>query len=516
MSENLPKIFITGASGFIGQYLLEAIKDHFKIFALARRIPKSNDINGHPNITWLQADIGVAASLTKAIEVIKNSGGCDYVIHLAGYYDFNYDENPEYYHTNVLGTQNVLEQVKDLGIKRFIFASSVAACEFPKKGTRLNEKSLADARFAYAWTKREGEKMVKGYSKLFPCCIVRFAAVFSDWCEYGPFYIFLHTWLTRNWKSRILGGKGESAITYIHVNCLINLLLSVIKKTDEIDNYDVFIVSPEEPVTHNTLFKLATKYYYGKSKRPIHIPKFLATLGVYAMDLMGRMIGKRPFERPWMMQYVDKQLRVDANYTSNKLEWTPTKRYMIERRLMFMIEHMKSYPYEWQKRNIKALKFMPLTPNFIIYEALDISREKIINKFLDEVYDGKNLGKFENYQKLPRINFNKDTITVYQFLSVSVRTKDRMSMLAYAREIAKVRSSMNFKKEEVLSVMDLLSETIHDKLISLPGLYGMEQQIYDEITLTFQLMNDEIEGMFEQIEIEKTRDFSLPGKSTIP
>lgn len=507
MSDKLPKIFITGASGFIGQYLLEAIKDHFKIFALSRRIPKNIQITDHPNIVWLQADVGEESSLKKAVDKIKESGSLDYVIHLAGYYDFNYDENPEYYHTNVLGTKNVLESVKDFGIKRFIFASSVAACEFPAKGQRLTETSPADAKFAYAWTKRKGEEMTEQYSKLFPCCVVRFAAVFSDWCEYGPLYVFLHTWLRRNWKSRIIGGKGNSAITYIHVNCLINLLLTVINKTEVIKNFDVFNVSTEDPVTHNSLFKLSTKYFYGKSKTPIHIPKPIAAFGVYCMDLLGRITGKRPFEKPWMMRYVDKQLNVDTSYTTNELGWKPTNRYLLERRIIFMIEHMKSYPYEWQKRNIKALKFVRITPNFIIYEALDSIREVIINKFLDEVYDPSNADKYKNYQRLPRVAFNKDTITVYQFLSVSIRTKDRMSMLAYAKEIAKIRSSMKFEKEEVISVMNLLSKTIHDKLVSQPGLYGMEQQIYDEITLTFQLMNDEIEGAFEQIELERSNIF---------
>lgn len=509
MKENLPKIFITGASGFIGHNLLEVIKDHFKIFALSRRVPKNKELTSHPNITWLQADVGAEDSLRRAVDKIKEEGGVDYVIHLAGYYDFNYDENPEYYHTNVLGTKNILELLKEFDIKRFIFASSVAACEFPSKGKILDETSPANAKFAYAWTKREGEKMVKEYSQYFPCCVVRFAAVFSDWCEYGPLYIFLHTWLTRNWKSRILGGKGESAITYIHVNCLINLLLAVIQKTEEIEDFDLFIVSPQNPVTHNNLFKLATRYFYGKSKSPIHMPKIAAAFGVYSMDILGRIFGKRPFERPWMLKYIDKQLKFDTTYTNQKLGWKPTHRYKIERRLIFMIEHMKSYPYEWQKRNIKALKFIPISSNFIIYEALDSSRDKIISKFLSTIYDANNNDRFSNYQQLDRLALSKDTITVYQFLSVSVRTKDRMSMITYAKEIAKMRSSMGFTKEEVLNVMNLLSEIIHDVLILLPGLYGMEQQIYDEITLTFQLMNDEIEGMFEQIEMEKAGAFSI-------
>ena len=46
---------------------------------------------------------------------------------------------------------------------------------------------------------------------------VRFAAMFSDYCEYPPLYKFLETWLSPVWNQRILGGRGRSAIPYLHV-----------------------------------------------------------------------------------------------------------------------------------------------------------------------------------------------------------------------------------------------------------------------------------------------------------
>jgi nucleoside-diphosphate-sugar epimerase len=119
-----------------------------------------------------------------------------------------------------------------LRIKRLIFASSLAACSFPAKGKMINEKSKADADYAYARTKRQGEEMLKEYSRYFNCTIVRFAAIFSDWCEYAPLYKFLATWISNKWDSRIIGGKGNSAISYLHINDLICIILKIIEKTD--------------------------------------------------------------------------------------------------------------------------------------------------------------------------------------------------------------------------------------------------------------------------------------------
>ena len=262
----LPKILVTGASGFVGHYFLDLIKEHFLIYALERRIPQNSPLISHPNIVWMSADIGDVKSLNKARETIIDYGGADFVLHLAGYYDFNYDNNPEYERTNIQGTRNVLTIAKELKVKRFIFASSVAACEFPESGERISEETPPNADYEYARSKKAGEEMVKEFSKYFDTTVVRFAAVFSDWCEYGPLYIFLSTWLSKSWKARILGGKGKSAITYIHVNCLIDLLLKIIQQSHDLPNFDIYHASPENPLSHKELFLKATRYYYGKTE----------------------------------------------------------------------------------------------------------------------------------------------------------------------------------------------------------------------------------------------------------
>lgn len=497
-------ILVTGASGFIGQYFLDAIKNHFKVFALSRRLPTNTALTEHPNITWIQADISSEEAMQEAKKVMEEKGGISFILHLAGYYDFNYDLNPEYYRTNVVGTRNVLEIAKDMDIERFIFASSVAACKFPAKGEKLTEMSPPDADFEYARTKKKGEELTKEYSKYFNTTVTRFAAAFSDWCEYGPMYIFLNTWFSHSWKSRILGGNGESAITYIHVNCLIDLILKVIKLSKQLPEFDIYSVSTERPITHNELFHTATKYFYGKPRKPVHMPKSASYVGVVVMDFIGKLIGKRPFEKPWMMQYIDKQLFVDNQYTRETLGWIPTNRYNMQRRLLYMIEHMKSYPYEWKKRNLKAFKYIPLNPNYKIYHALEELRDKVVDEIRDYILGDKLLEHYHSYHDLDTTVLRKDILTVYQFLSVSVRSKDRVSALAYARQIAVLRYEQGFEAKEVIDAFNMTGEIIRKNLNKHPSLKGMEREIYDEISLTFQLMADEIEGTFEQITRERS------------
>ena len=500
MPARRPSILVTGASGFIGQHMLQATKNDFMIYALARRVPDEPTLIHQPNIVWIRADIAEQESLASALGLLRDRGGVDYVLHLAGFYDFNYDQNPEYERTNVLGTRNVLEQSRSLNIERFLFASSLAACEFPRNGQVLDERSPADALFAYARSKNKGEELVREHARHFKTATIRFAAVFSDWCEYGPLYNFLRTWLTRNLKARIVGGRGQSAITYIHIQCLISHLLLIMRRSRQLPDSDTFIASPENPLTHNELFALATKFFYGRSRAPVHVPKAIAYPGVLAMDGIGRLVGQRPFERPWMMRYVDRQLRVNTAYTRRVLGWTPTDRNRLERRLLFLIEHMKSYPFEWEKRNSKALKRFQMSPNARLYQALDSVRDEVVQKTLDTLDDVAQRAMFGEYQRLDRPTLRKDLITTFQFLSVSVRSRDRMSMLAYARQIAEMRSSQGVSQEAVRNALLAFGRITQETLLGRPELKGMEQEIYDEISLTFQLIVDEVEGTFELLE----------------
>ena len=234
------------------------------------------------------------------------------------------------------------------------------------------------------------------------------------------------------------------------------------------------------------------------------MPKQISFVGVVVMDFIGRLIGKRPFEKPWMIQYIDKQLNVDTKYTRDSLGWSPINRYGLQRRLLYMIEHMKSYPYEWEKRNLKAFKYIPMNPNYKIYHALEELRDIVVDDIRDYILDESRREEFNSYHELDRTVLRKDILIVYQFLSVSVRSKDRVSALAYARQIAQLRYEQNFNQMEVVEAFNVTGEIIRMHLNKHPGLKGMERAIYDEISLTFQLMADEIEGTFENISRERS------------
>ena len=76
---------VTGASGFIGRHFIIAVSGKFRLFCIARRSQKEVGIPYHKNIHWLQLDITNQKNLLNAFKYIKDHGGAEFFLHLAGF-----------------------------------------------------------------------------------------------------------------------------------------------------------------------------------------------------------------------------------------------------------------------------------------------------------------------------------------------------------------------------------------------------------------------------------------------
>ena len=501
MNERLPSIVVTGASGFIGRHFVIAVSEKLRLFCIARRSQKEVGIPYHDNIHWLQVDITNRKDLIDVFNYIKDQGGADYVLHLAGYYDFTLKENPAYEKINITGTRYILEMSKLLGIKRFIFSSSVAACKFPPHGKAITEESRADADFPYARSKRSAEKMIREYSEVFPCSIVRLAAVYSDWCEYPMLYLLLKHWLSRKkLMSRIVTGHGESAVPYVHIKDLIKLFLRIIEISDILPRLAIYNASPQGSVSHNELFEAATRYYYGHGFKPFRVSKFLAFLVLVIISFLGRLKSQKKLEQPWMADYIDKKLNVNATATYNALGWKPTPRYHILRRLLILTEKVTSHPNEWAFRNEILLQRVVYRKSITIYDILTELRESLVEKIVEEIMTPGNEQRFPNYRKMDPETLKWYITLNYQMVTATVRSRDRAIIPAYAREIAYKRHFDGFGAKEVRDVWLLIGNTMKESLLTRPELKDSKQSVDDYIILTSQLAADEFEDTYEILE----------------
>lgn len=490
-------IVLTGASGFVGRHLLEDLKADYRIFAIARRSQHDCGAPIHPNIAWMRVDIGDREGLARTFREVATAGGARFLVHLAAYYDFTGRDNPEYRRTNVEGTRNVLEAALASRIGGFIFASSVAACAFPRPEGPVDETTPPDGEHVYAWSKREGERLVRQFAALIPTRIARFGAIYSDWCEYPPLYVFLRTWLGSGPRSRVLGGRGEMAIPYIHVRDLVAFFRRLLVFPCDPGPTDVLVASTEGSTSLRRLFDLACQSYYGRRRTPLFVPALLARLGLLMLDLGGRAIRRPPFERPWMGSYIDRRLEVDNLRTRECLGWSPNPRFQIERRLPFLIERLKSEPFEWLARNTAVLTREPMRPDLRIYHALLEGEDQVVAalaKYLARPTEGPWTG----LARMDPAERDWYVRLLYRLLLNSVQNSNRMLLLNYLAMTARRRFELGFTGEELGQLLDRIGVEIRIWVAGRRDLAGLDRELHERITVPLELGKDELLDQYER------------------
>jgi nucleoside-diphosphate-sugar epimerase len=342
-----PRVIVTGATGLLGGALVRRLLGNGHVFALGRSAPAERRLPEGPGIDWFRADIARLDELAPVFGAIRERGGADVLVHLAAYYDLSLDESPEYERTNVRGTRNVLDLAATLGLRLLVFTSSVAACAFPAPGGCVDEATPADGDGPYSRSKRDGEELVREARERLPACIVRPGAVFSAWGEFPALDALLSAWCAGGIRGRLLGGRGDSAVPYVHVEDVADFFALLASRREPLEPAAVLIVSPDGATTHRELFGAATACLPGGPRRPVPVPRPVARLGIALRERLGRVTGRVPFERTWMAGYIDRQLVVHAARTRAQTGWSPDPRRGVLATVPEMVANLTQRPDEW-------------------------------------------------------------------------------------------------------------------------------------------------------------------------
>lgn len=129
------KVFVTGATGFVGYHVARAIAAEGADLRLLVR--KSSNLKNLEGITG-ETHVGNLAepeSLQAAI------AGCDAVVHVAADYRLWIPDPDAMYRANVDGTRELLRLTREAGVRRVVYTSSVATMHFFTDGTVSDEET---------------------------------------------------------------------------------------------------------------------------------------------------------------------------------------------------------------------------------------------------------------------------------------------------------------------------------------------------------------------------------------
>lgn len=178
----MKRILVTGASGFLGTYLLaDLAKLNVEVLAFSRYVRQSES----SKLTWIKADITDESSLLSP-EILEQLGTIDIIIHAAALYDLS-SGREELYRQNVIGTSNILHLVRLLpSIPHFAHISTIAIAgcsnlNFDENTFDVGQSFPDD----YASTKFAAEHMVRSANDIPSRSIYRLGIVVGSSIDGG-------------------------------------------------------------------------------------------------------------------------------------------------------------------------------------------------------------------------------------------------------------------------------------------------------------------------------------------
>ncbi|MFT5123961.1 MAG: NAD dependent epimerase/dehydratase [Kiritimatiellia bacterium] len=164
MSLSGKKVLVTGAGGFIGSHLAERLVAEG---AQVRALVHYNAVGswGWLDESPLRTEMEVmAGDITDALSVRQAVEGCDTVFHLAALIaiPYSYAAPASYIRTNIEGTMNVLNAVRDCGARRVLHTSTSevygTAIEVP-----ITENHPLQGQSPYSASKIGADKIAEAY-----------------------------------------------------------------------------------------------------------------------------------------------------------------------------------------------------------------------------------------------------------------------------------------------------------------------------------------------------------------
>jgi dihydroflavonol-4-reductase len=127
------KVFLTGATGFVGSHVAREVAGRgAELRLLVRKTSRTGNLEGIRGET-IVGDLREPEALRAAVS------GCDAVMHVAADYRLWVRDPEAMYAANVDGTRNLLQIAREQGVARFVYTSSVATMGFRSDGTIVDE-----------------------------------------------------------------------------------------------------------------------------------------------------------------------------------------------------------------------------------------------------------------------------------------------------------------------------------------------------------------------------------------
>lgn len=271
----MKKLFLTGASGFVGSHIVEAAKSKgWIVHAAIRKSSKTDDIAPFVD-EFLYPDF----ENIEELKAIFRSGRYDYIVHAAALTKSKSEEAMR--KVNVGYTDNLMEAAFDseIGVSRFVYVSSLAAIG-PigyNDNVDITEEHPYRPLTMYGRSKRDSEMNIKQKYADMPITVLRPTAV------YGPrerdLFILFET-LNKGLDPYI--GRNPQKLSFVYVKDLVDVILRACEIPQ--DSLDFYNISDGNVYSKYAMADIFRDTFHKKPFR-VHVPyrlvSFVARLSNY-------------------------------------------------------------------------------------------------------------------------------------------------------------------------------------------------------------------------------------------
>lgn len=238
MTENEPslrkkKVAVTGATGFIGQYLTRALcaDGRYCCRLLIRNQTRAEQLFGdiREALEFVEMDLADPNSLEGCFQ------GCDIVVHLAALVTHTAALD-EALAVNRDGVMHLVCEAKKAGVSKFIHTSSTAAIG-ELKGY-ITEETACKPVMSYQIAKYESEKVcLTEYAQNgFPALIIRPSMIYGEGVKQDLLTI---SKIAKMFRIYPIVGRGENCSPALYISDMVQALLLLIEKGEPGEIYNI-------------------------------------------------------------------------------------------------------------------------------------------------------------------------------------------------------------------------------------------------------------------------------------
>ena len=286
-----PRILITGASGFIGSFIVEeALNRGFETWAAVRK-SSSRDFLKDERIHLIELNLSSEEQLKQQLKDVQ----FDYVVHAAGVTKCLHKE--DFFRINTEGTKNLVRALLDLQmpLKRFVYISSLSimgAIREEQPYREIRERDKAQPNTAYGKSKLEAEQWLVSLNdelerkneRLLPYIILRPTGV------YGPRerdYFMIAKSIKAHTDFAV--GFKQQDITFVYVTDVVQAIFLALEKGE---TGRCYFLSDGEVYQSSTFSDLIRKELGNPWWIRITAPLWLLRVITFCGEYMGHLTGK--------------------------------------------------------------------------------------------------------------------------------------------------------------------------------------------------------------------------------